>query len=170
MSIIYNSVSVASVNYGQTDVNKGYYHSVEVFTKEAQVVLYPAFSVQTQQSRVPPPYDENGYNYNDSAPVRWADETVEIDVTSYDSITFSWNNEGTYNGWGGVHGYYEFNSGSRIELFDGAQDHRGEVTIDTSEISGTISLKFIAYAHSQSSYGGNVSGTTLNIGDILGNL
>lgn len=168
MAIIYDNVTVATVGYSSVDISKAFYSSVEVFSKGASTVLYPGFSLQTDTSRVPPPYDENGYNFNDRAPEKWKDKTVEIDVTSYDAIVFDWSNEGTGSAWGTVVGYYEINSANRTQIFEGANAQNGTITIDTSEMTGTIAIKFLAYAWSESSYQGYTSHTTLNIGDIRG--
>ena len=173
MSVTYNGTTIGTILYESTDISKGYYDSTEVFTKDHSEVLHAGFTLDSSESRVPGPYDENGYNYNGSAPQKRKDEIIVLDVTDYSSISFTWNNDGSGNAWGTVWARVEPTVGGEVqedtEIFDTAASSTGTTTIDTSSWTGNVSFKFEVYAHSESAYGSYTSRTVLNAGDIMGN-
>ena len=136
---------------------------------------YSNFTLESGDSRVPGPYDENGYNYNGTAPTKEETYTLNLgDVTDLSEVTFHWDNTGSAQGYGDVYAKYKGLDDNDVILFkntvEGAGDVNasyGDVTIDLTSYTGSKSILFTVYAKSRSSYRGSVSHVTLNVSNIV---
>ena len=136
---------------------------------------YSNFTLESGDSRVPGPYDENGYNYNGTAPTKTETYILNLgDVTDLSEVSFHWDNTGSAQGYGDVYAKYKGLDDSDVILFkktvEGAGDVNvsyGDVTIDLTSYTGNKSIVFTVYAKSRSSYRGSVSHVTLNVSNIV---
>ena len=167
MAITYNGTNISSIEYDDNHVSSVSYDGTTVYTESGSVLILESASLETDISVVPPPYDENGYNYNDQAPKKTNTLSIPLgDITSYNCISFEWNNDGTYNAYGIVKGTVTINE-TTTELFDTINESK-KTYIDVSDLSGEYSLRFYVEATSKSSYRGYVSKTALSIKNIYG--
>jgi hypothetical protein len=167
VSIQYNGTTIEGLSYNSIDVEAAFYESTQVYARTSSVLILASTTLQTETSVVPPPYDENGYNYNASAPKKTATLSVPLgDITSYNSITFRWDNEGSGNAYGDISGTVKVGEITK-NLFSGL-NASGEVTLDVSSLSGEYALRFDVEAQSRSSYKLYRSTAVLNLYNICG--
>ena len=130
---------------------------------------YSDFTLDSGISVVPGPYDENGYNYNATAPTKEETYTLNLgDVTGLSEVSFHWDNAGTGNGYGDVYAKYKGLDNNDVILFrNNEYAGYGDVTIDLTSYTGSKSILFTVYAKSRSSYRGYTSNATLNVSNIV---
>lgn len=128
-----------------------------------QLVFDGNVQVDSGVSVVPPPYDQDGYNYDNDPPQMTSSETISIseDLTDYDELKIIWNDARSSNGYGTIRSSVTIGSasGSLYSLGDpnpssGVSDLNGDIitTIDISNITGTQNVVISNYAHSSSPY------------------
>ena len=167
MSITYENTQITTLTYGNESVNTATYHNVVVFQRNASVDIYGAFTISAS-SVAPPPYDENGYNYNEAAPLSATEQTINLgDITNYDYIVIKWDNEGTYVPYGIVSATATINEQS-VTLFNGGGYAKSKTKINVSELSGTYSLKVKVTAKSSSPYRGYACRSMINVSYVQG--
>ena len=141
MGIIFNFDPVTGiVTFNAEDVvDKVIYKGTTVYDRNPAYVISEYETALTSDSVVPPPYDENGYNYNASAPEETV--TIEIDMgasyMSYDYLEFDWDNEGSGNAYGDIEVWVNWN-----------EDNPGvlkKVTIFKNELHASGSVKLPLY-------------------------
>lgn len=167
MSITYHNTQIMTLALNQTDVQTGTYHSILVFQKNGVVDIYSSFTISAF-SVAPPPYDDNGNNYDTPAPLSTEEKTINLgDVTNYDYIVFKWNNEGSFVPYGMCKATATIGE-QEITLFNGSGNSRQKTKIDVKDLSGVYSIKFKVYAKSNSSYRGYGCSSVLNIEYVQG--
>lgn len=168
MAVSYNTSPASTISYNTSSVSTGTYNGTTVFNGSGAVVILASATLQTDVSQVPPPYDEQGYNYNATAPKKEADLSISLgDITSYSSISFDFTNDGSFNGYGYIRGTATINN-TTIVIFDSI-NQTGTRIIDTSDLSGEYALRIHIEAKSNSSYRGYTTKAILNMTNICGN-
>lgn len=167
MAITYNGTAIADVTYNSTSIDSATYNETQIYTRSGYVVILANATLQTDESKVPPPYDSEGYNYNDHAPKKEADLSIPLgDITSYNHISFDWDNSKSYNAYGDVLGTASI--GDTTKTIFTSVDSNGTVDIDVSELSGEYALRIHIEAQSRSSYRGYTTKTVLDMTNIRG--
>ena len=185
MAVIYDSTTITSISYGGTSITQGYFDSTLVFSSSGSDLIQEYFHLETEVSMIPRPDGvwETPYTNNDpnaQAPAKTATDYILLgDVTSYDGITFNWDNEGSFSPYGTIYcditvvdSNNEPVEGSTVRLFELPQGS-GYKTIDVSDLSGTYKLKVELYAKSRSNYSGYSAKaivTMTNISGVIGGI
>lgn len=150
MAIIYQSEQPKAISLNGTDLNSITYDDVEVFRKNVSRLVVSEVSAQTSESRVPPPYDSNGYNYSASAPTVSQSLVIPLDdIGEYDTLTFSWDNAGSGNAYGMIRGVISNWNGEDIDLYS-SLNQSGNISLPLYE--GVTQLAIYLQARSDSSY------------------
>lgn len=169
MAITYQNVQIQGLTKGSTTVDTATYQNTLVYSRSGSVLINAGFTKQVS-SVAPPPYDENGYNYDTAAPN--VIETVNIDlgdISSYDYLTFDWNNDDSYNFFGWVEAKVVIGDNVITQtIFDSANPTSGTKKIDISELSGEYVAHFTVRAQSRSPYMYYGTRTTLTVSNICG--
>lgn len=146
-----------------------------VFNSSTPVIV-DGFVIDSGTSRVPPPYDDEGYNYGGIAPT--LTDSVEYNfgnVTTVNSVTFNWQNyidenNFSWNNYGQIYAKYIDYYGIEQYIYSAnlaqVSNATGTITIDTSNITGNLSLRFMVYAKSASSSRGAVSRAILKVSNV----
>lgn len=166
MAITYNGTSVAVLSYNTTPISQATYNTTPVYASGN--ILIESYSLATDSSMVPPPYDENGYNYNATAPEKTAFASLDLgDITAYTQITFEWDNEGSSNSYGDI-SCWAIIHGQRVDVYSNtfSGTRRFTATIDVSSLSGNQTMDIHLSAKSRSSYRGYISRATINMYNI----
>ena len=167
MSITYQNTQILTLAYESVDVSTATYSSQIVFQRNASIDIYGSFTISAS-SVAPPPYDENGNNYDTPAPLATDEKTISLgDVTNYDYIVFKWNNTGSYVPYGSCSATATIGE-ETITLFDQAGSAKQKTKIDVKDLSGVYSIKFKVTAKSNSTYRGYGCGSTLNVEYVQG--
>lgn len=167
MSITYHNTQIMTLAFNQTDAQTATYNDVLVFQKNGVVDIYNSFNISAF-SVAPPPYDENGNNYDTPAPLDEMEKTISLgDVTNYNYITFKWNNENSYVPYGSVTATATIND-TTVTLFNGSGYSKANTKIDVSNLSGVYSIKFKVSAKSSSTYRGYSCRSVLNVEKVCG--
>lgn len=127
------------------------------------------FTLQTDASRIGPPYDADGYNYDGPAPTAYTQTVTKNlgDLTDYDQLALVWDNQGTNNNFGEVYAEITID-GVTTRIFSGSNTYIGNVVskIDITGITGQQTATFKVYARSDSAYRYWYSQTYLNVKGI----
>jgi len=165
MAIIYQSEQPKSISLNSTDLDSATYNNVQVFLKDTSKLITSFATAHTDESRVPPPYDSNGYNFGGSAPEKTATLTISLgDTTGFDAVKFNWNNDGSINTYGDISGKITWNE-ETITLFDDI-GQSGEQILEFYT-GMPESLVFDLKAKSSSSYNLYISEAHLNLINVM---
>lgn len=180
MSVTYRDTGITGIAYHGTNITEGYYRSTQVFSSSSSELILESFNLATNISVIPRPYGnyDNPYTNNDpnaSAPAEEAIEYINLgNVSSYDGVTFNWNNEGSFLAYGEMYGDVSIVDsenveveGSKIRLFT-VPEGFGYKTLDLSSLSGVYKIKVHLYAKSFSNYSGYSARTVITMTDIKG--
>lgn len=164
MSTTYNGTAILNMLYGpnETSMTLATYNGNTVFQRNLITIIADKLHYDSGWSNAQPPYNAQGYNTTTLPPEKLVLNSVSLgDVTNYNKIKFTWDNEGSLNSYGEIEGYVIFR-GTRRNLFDGIEQH-GTVEIDITGITGQQTLDVWLRAKSLSAYSGYVSDATVNI-------
>lgn len=130
-----------------------------------------SLTVDSGTSKVPPPYDENGYNYDGVAQGVTASDYITIDTTDKTTATVTWNKNGTNNDYGIIEAKYTIGGVDTTifaenSLFDTHSELANPFTIPISSYTGSQTITFTASAESKSTYGGWSSKAVINIESV----
>lgn len=165
MAITYQGEQPKAISLNSTDLNSVTYSNVEVFRKNVSRLVVSEVSAQTSESRVPPPYDSNGYNYSASAPTVSQSLVIPLDdVGEYDTLTFSWDNAGSGNAWGMIRGVISNWNGEDIELYH-SLNQSGTMSLPLYE--GVTQLVIYLQARSDSSYQNYTSHAHITLRNVM---
>ena len=129
-----------------------------------QLVFDGNVQIDSGVSVVPPPYDENGYNYDDAAPQMTQSQTITIseDLTDYTTMKIVFDNVGCSNGYGEVYSNATIGSvsgmlyriGQSPNFVQGITVYDGVIvcTIDITNVTGVQNVVISNYAYSSSPY------------------
>lgn len=130
-----------------------------------------SFTLDSGTSSAPPPYDENGYNYNDAAPELKVEKHITVDVTDKNTLTMNWQRGAACNDDYGIISCSWGINESYTNLFrktnqDYDYDADNSQTRDVSSMTGNITLDFYVEAQSLSPYRGWNSRSVLQVDSI----
>lgn len=175
MAVSYQDTTITGITYQEASITEGYFDSTLVFSSSYTDLILDRYYLETEMSQVPPPYDNNGYNYGGTPPTKTAIGYINLgNITNYDGVTYNWNNEGSFNSYGLM--YCDISivdsedvevEGSKIRLYNDLQGF-GYKTMSLEGLSGTYKLKVELYAKSNSPYRGYCSKATVTLTDIRG--
>ncbi len=166
MAIAYQNQQPKAISLNGTDLNSITYSNAEVFRKNVSRLVVSEISAETADSRVPPPYDSDGYNHSGTAPT--VNETLTIDLgdtTGYDALTFSWDNEGSADAYGYIMGKVSNWNGEDIMLYDDELHQSGNVTVPL--YAGVTQLIIYLEARSDSSYQYYISRANITLRNVM---
>ena len=166
MSVTYHQTQPKTIALNGQDLNSATYQGVQVFLKSSSRLITEFATVQTDESRVPPPYDSNGYNYSAEAPAKNNSVVIPLgDTTGFNAIKFDWDDTGAINTYGTIWGYVPNWNGGNVGICEELKK------------SGTLVLPFYdgmpenltvsVYAKSSSSYQGYISKMVLNLRNVM---
>lgn len=127
-----------------------------------------AFTLDSGESKVPPPYDAEGYNYDGTAPTKQESVQKSLgDLTQYNQLALVWDNQGSGNGYGEIYAKITI-AGTDYTIFSGSSYYAGNIVtkIDITNVAGSQTATFKVYARSDSHYRGYTSQAVLNIKSI----
>lgn len=180
MAVSYQNTTITGISYQSTNISQGYFGSTLVFSSSGSDLILDYFHLETDVSVIPRPAGvwDTPYTNNDpsaSAPEKTATDYISLgDITSYDGVTFNWNNDGSYNSYGSI--YCDISvvdmenievEGTKVRLYTTLQGF-GYKTINLQSLSGSYKLKVVLYAKSFSNYSGYSSKATVTLSAISG--
>lgn len=166
MAITYQSEQPKAISLNGTDLNSVSYHGAEVFRKNVSRLVVSEISAETADSRVPPPYDSNGYNHSGTAPTVNKTLTIDLgDTTGYDTLTFSWDNEGSGDSYGYIMGKVSNWNGEDVVLYDDELHQSGNISLPL--YAGVTQLNIYLEARSDSSYQYYVSCAHITLRNVM---
>ncbi|MBO7449050.1 MAG: hypothetical protein J6U54_01665 [Clostridiales bacterium] len=168
MAVTFNGTSLNSIIFNNTTLNTVTFNDTTVYTANASVDILKTKSMQSGVSVAPPPYNDEGYNVNESPQEKRTLYSIPSGLdpnTRYDKIIFQWDNNGSVNSYGEISAYVVIN-GIRRDIFSEI-DKSGKCEIDISSIATPSTIDFFVVARSLSAYRGYISNSVLNVYNLM---